>query len=214
MTSANLRIHQLPLGQMDNYVYIVADAASGKAVVIDPGFEAGAILAAAGKHNYELTAIWLTHGHGDHTAAVGDILAQRPVPLILPRQMPDKWRPTAAQITEIDDGDTLRVGDIPFQVIYTPGHSPDGTCFLHGNHLLAGDTLFIDGCGRCDLPDSDVNAMYESIHGRLMNLPDETIIYPGHNYGPKPSDTLENQKRTNRFMVAASKEAFVRERMG
>jgi glyoxylase-like metal-dependent hydrolase (beta-lactamase superfamily II) len=79
---------------------------------------------------------------------------------------------------------------------------------------LAGDTLFIDGCGRCDLPDSDVNAMYESIHGRLMNLPDETIIYPGHNYGPKPSDTLENQKRTNRFMVAGSKEAFVRERMG
>jgi glyoxylase-like metal-dependent hydrolase (beta-lactamase superfamily II) len=114
----------------------------------------------------------------------------------------------------LNDGDQLELGALHFNVLHTPGHSPGGQCFLCENHLIAGDTLFIDGCGRCDLTGSDVEAMYHSIHGKLMALPDDTIIYPGHNYGPTPTDTLGNQKRTNRFLRATGKDDFIRERMG
>ncbi len=208
-------LKQLPLGPMDNFVYLVGDPATHTAAAIDPAWDAAAMVDAARAAGYAITAIWLTHGHYDHTNAVADLLAAvGDVPVYLSRQMPAKWRPAAAILVELDDGDTVSVGDVRFTALHTPGHSPDGLCFLHDNILIAGDTLFIDGCGRCDLPDSDVDAMYESIHGRLMRLPDETVIYPGHDYGPKPFDTLGNQKRTNRFMLASTREAFIHERMG
>ena len=207
-------LKQLPLGSYDNFVYLVGDPTTREAAAIDPAWDADAILDAARQTGYVITAIWLTHGHFDHTNAVADLLATLgDLPVYLSRQMPAKWRPAAANIVELDDGDTVSVGNVAFTVLHTPGHSPDGLCFLHDDILIAGDTLFIDGCGRCDLPDSDVNAMYESIHGRLMALPDETVIYPGHDYGPTPFDTLANQKRTNRFMRASTREAFIRERM-
>ena len=108
----------------------------------------------------------------------------------------------------------MELGELTFDVFHTPGHSPGGVCFKYGDDMIVGDTLFVDGCGRCDLPQSDVNAMYDSIHGVLMKLPDSTVIYPGHNYGPTPTDTIGNQKKTNRFMLAATREAFIKERMG
>ena len=213
-TSDNLTIHQLPLGNFDNFVYILADTSAKQAVVIDPAWDATAIETTLSEHGYTLQAIWLTHGHSDHTSAVADVLAKHDVPLFLNRTMPQPWRPPAASTIEFADGDTLTVGGIAFTVLHTPGHSPDGSCFLHRDQLIAGDTLFIDGCGRCDLPDSDVHAMYHSIHRRLMKLADNTVIYPGHNYGPSASDTLGNQKQTNRFMLVRTEKAFIRERLG
>lgn len=212
-------IHQLQLGRHDNFVYVLADANTGDAVVIDPAWDVPAIEALLTEKGYRLAAVWLTHGHADHTNGVSALLAGKSVPIYLSRHMPSGWRPCAESgpeltIIEFDDNETLYVGEQAFSVLHTPGHSPDGSCFLHGNQLIAGDTLFIDGCGRCDLPDSDVNAMFDSIHNRLMLLPDETVIYPGHDYGEQPVDTLANQKQTNRFMRAANRAAFVQERMG
>jgi len=105
----------------------------------------------------------------------------------------EQYRPEIAELQETADGTILTVGTLDFQCIYTPGHSPGGQCFLHGNHLIAGDTVFIDGCGRCDLPGSDPKAMYHSMHHKVMTLP---------------------QKQSNRFMLADSEEAFIRVRMG
>ena len=87
-------------------------------------------------------------------------------------------------------------------------------CFLYDGQLIAGDTLFIDGCGRCDLPGGDAKVMYNSLYNILLKLPDETIIYPGHNYGPVPSDTLRHQKQTNPYLQAGSLSEFLGERMG
>ncbi len=211
--SSNLRIHQLQLGPMDNFVYLLADTETGEVVAIDPAWDAGEVLEAIDRNGYTLTAIWLTHGHDDHTNIVPELVRKRPAPVYLSRLMPAAWRPDVEPIFEFDDGDRLSVGSIDFQVLHTPGHSPDGSCFYHPGHLIAGDTVFIDGCGRCDLADSDVDAMYASLQ-RVMALPDETVVYPGHDYGSTKTDTIGGQKRTNRFMLAGSHEAFVRERMG
>ena len=211
---AQIMIHQLEVGRHENFSYVLADPASNRAVVVDPSWDVAKILAVLGKEGYVLEAIWLTHGHQDHTNGIEELTAAHPAPIFISRQMPDKWRPRFPDVREFDDGDQLYVGNLAFTALHTPGHSPDGTCFLHRNHLIAGDTLFIDGCGRCDLPDSDVDAMYESLHHRIMALPDNTIIYPGHDYGTLTFDSLANQKKSNRFLAAPDKESFIAERMG
>jgi len=214
MTVSNLHIEQLPLGPADNFIYLLGDKTTQKMVVIDPAWDVPAICDKAEELGYTITAIWLTHGHGDHIEGVPDLLARHNVPVYISLHESTQYRPKIDEINEIDDGTELTVGTLTFKCLHTPGHSPGGQCFLYENHLIAGDTVFIDGCGRCDLPGSDPQAMYRSIHQRVMTLPDDTILYPGHNYGPTPTDTLGNQKKTNRFMLAESEEAFVRVRMG
>jgi hydroxyacylglutathione hydrolase len=213
-TTSHLSLHQLQLGDYDNFVYILADPETKDAVVIDPAWDVPAILALLAEQGLTVRAVWLTHGHADHTEGVPALVQATGVPVYIAQTMPEKWRPEGVTLVEFDDGDMLSVGAISFEVLSTPGHSPDGSCFLHRNHLIAGDTLFIDGCGRCDLPDSDVDAMYHSLHTRLAALPGNTIIYPGHDYGPLTYDTLANQKRTNRFLRATAHADFVRARMG
>lgn len=213
-SSTSPLIQQVGIGPADNFIYFVGDPNSKQMAVVDPAWDSERIRQIVTDAGYTLAAIWLTHGHHDHTNAVADLLTSDPVPVYISKHEAEQFRPQVEGIIELEDGDSLTVGECMFQVIHTPGHSPGCQCFLNGNQLIAGDTVFIDGCGRCDLTGSDVDAMYHSIHGRIMSLPDDTIIYPGHDYGPKPSDTLGNQKQTNRFMLATSKEAFIRERMG
>ncbi len=212
--NGSLYVKQMQLGHMDNFVYILGDTGSNDAVVVDPAWNVGEILAQLEAHDAELKAIWLTHGHYDHTEGVAELVQVTGVPVYISRLMPDEWRPEGPELIEFDDGDTLMVGALDFRVMATPGHSPDGASFLHRNHLIAGDTLFINGCGRCDLPASDVEAMYDSLHNKLMALPDNTIVYPGHNYGPLATDTLGQQKETNPFLNVDSKKQFLQRRMG
>lgn len=213
-STSTLLVHQMSLGPADNFIYLVGDTKTKEMVSIDPAWDAPFILAEAERLGYTITAVWLTHGHGDHTNGLADLLESCPVPVYISRHEAAQFRPNVEGMSDLDDGDTVIVGSIELQVIHTPGHSPGGLCFLYQDQILVGDTLFIDGCGRCDLPDSDVEAMYNSIHNKLMMLPDETRIYVGHDYGPKPVDTIGNQKQTNRFMLATTKEAFIKERMG
>jgi glyoxylase-like metal-dependent hydrolase (beta-lactamase superfamily II) len=210
----NLYVKQMQLGHMDNFVYLLGDTGSNAAVVVDPAWDVDEILSQLEAHGAELQAIWLTHGHYDHTVGVADLVKKTGVPVYISRRMPEAWRPENVTLIEFDDGDILTVGNVEFTVIATPGHSPDGSCFLHRNHLIAGDTLFINGCGRCDLPDSDVEAMYESLHEKLMPLPDNTVVYPGHDYGTLTIDTLGNQRQSNPYLNVESKQQFLHRRMG
>ncbi len=212
--TSNLLVHQVEVGSAENFIYWIGDKSTKEMAIVDPAWDVPFIRAEAQRLGYTITAIWLTHEHGDHTNGVAELLESHPVPVYLSCNVAAAMRPKVDGLVELNDGDALTLGSLVFNVIHTPGHSAGGQCFRHGNQLIAGDSLFIDGCGRCDLPGSDVEAMYDSIHHKLMTLPDDTIIYPGHNYGPKPSDTLANQKQTNRFMRAATKEAFIKERMG
>ncbi|MFT5193521.1 MAG: hydroxyacylglutathione hydrolase [Cellvibrionaceae bacterium] len=208
----SLKVHQLLVGSYANFVYVLVDEATKDAVIIDPAWDVPALLNIITENSYNLKAIWLTHAHGDHVEGIPAVLAAHPdLPVWLSPNEHEKYRP-AMPLHDI--GDTLQLGNLTIDVIHSPGHSPGGVCFKYGDDMIAGDSLFIDGCGRCDLVGSDPNAMFNSIHTKLMTLPDSTIIYPGHNYGPAASDTLGNQKKTNRFMLATTSEAFIKERMG
>lgn len=206
-------VHQVQVGPADNFLYWVGDPETKEMVVIDPAWDVPFILGEVERLGYTLTAVWLTHGHGDHVNGLAGVLEAHDVPVYMSPNEDEKLRPDVALI-DSHDGDVLKVGNVEFQVIHTPGHSPGGQCFYHAPHLIAGDTLFIDGCGRCDLPGSDPEAMYDSIHNKLMQLPDETIVYVGHDYGPTPTDTIGGQRKTNKYMLAADEAEFVRIRMG
>ena len=210
---SKLLVHQMAIGPADNFIYFWGDAESKEVAIVDPAWDVPFILSEAERLGLTITMILLTHGHGDHVNGVADMLASHDIPVYLSADEHEKYRPKV-DLIDMHDGDQLTIGNVTFDVLSTPGHSPGGVCFRYENHMIVGDTLFIDGCGRCDLVGSDVNAMYDSIHGRLMTQADDTIIYVGHNYGPTATDTIGNQKKTNRFMLAASREAFVKERLG
>lgn len=210
-----LQIHQYKLGNYANFVYILADSATGEAAVVDPAWDVPFLLAECERLGYTLTKIILTHGHMDHIEGVPAMLEAHPeLPVYLSvHETNPRYRPDVPRLLDIADGDEVAVGQVRLRAIHTPGHSPGCTSFLHGRDLIAGDTLFIDGCGRCDLPGSDVNAQYYSLHHTLWALPDDTVIYPGHDYGPTPTAVLGEQKQSNPYLLARDKTAFVHLRM-
>lgn len=213
-----LHIHQYELGDYANFVYLLADGETGDTAVVDPAWDVPFLLAEIERLGYTLTKIILTHGHKDHIIGVPDVLKAHPdLPVYLsPHETNPNFRPDvpAGQLLDLADGDEVAIGNVTVRAIHTPGHSPGCTCLAHGRELIAGDTLFIDGCGRCDLPGSDVEAQYHSLHTTLWSLPDDTRIYPGHNYGPTPTATLGQQKQSNPYLLTRDKERFIRLRMG
>jgi glyoxylase-like metal-dependent hydrolase (beta-lactamase superfamily II) len=188
----------------DNFSYIIADEATHEAAVVDVSFNAQEIQRVLKSEGYTLKYIISTHGHSDHTAGnyelkssmSGDIVAH------------GASRVRADQ--KVEDNDILNVGEVKIEVIYTPGHTSDGICLLvEGKKLLTGDTLFVGECGRTDLPGGDSRKLYDSLFGRLLKLGDEVEVYPGHDYGIKPSSTVGEERRTNYVLEPRSAEEFV-----
>ena len=207
-------LDQFPIGPMQNFCYFIGDADSRQVAVVDPAWDADAILARARDHGYTLTAVLLTHGHYDHCNAVRDLLAQVPVPVYLSRNEAGFYQPDCETVQETTDGQEILIGRLAVRCIHTPGHTPGGQCFLAGNILLTGDTLFVNGCGRCDLPGGNARTMYHTLYEVLLKLPDETEIYPGHAYGGKNHATLGEQKKTNPYLSCRDQQEFLKERMG
>ena len=114
-----------------------------------------------------------------------------------------------SDLVRVDSGDTLKIGDIEVEFLHTPGHTPGSQCFRIKNTLVSGDTLFIDGCGRVDLPGSDADAMYHSLQ-RLKSLPDDTLLLPGHNYSPVPNATMAASKSQNPYLAVKDIESWRR----
>jgi len=196
--------------QMVNFVYLVGDRATGEAVVIDPAYDIKGILDVLATDDMRLTGALATHYHADHVggdlmgyriSGVRELLALAPVPVHLQSdESPWVQRTTGLSPTDLvehSSGDTVMVGDIPIELIHTPGHTPGSQCFLVDGRLVAGDTLFLEGCGRTDFPGSDPLAMYESIHTRLARVPDDAILFPGHLYSADPSASMGDTRRWN-----------------
>lgn len=205
-------IHTLTLGTMDNFIHIITDKASGKAMVVDPAWDAKAIMDYCEKHQLTLIGILLTHSHADHISAVDDLLEQIPMPVYLSRE---EFRLGLIRLKTpqfIANGDTLALGESLINVIATPGHTIGSLCFYLDKQLIAGDTLFIDGCGRCNFFESDVEKMWDSLQ-RLKHLPDDVVLYCGHDYGQKKTDTLGQQKQTNPYLLIDNKAFFIHFRM-
>jgi glyoxylase-like metal-dependent hydrolase (beta-lactamase superfamily II) len=186
-------IRQLAIGYMDNLSYLIGCENTRQALVIDPGPDADRFVAEAEKENLEIVTIVNTHGHGDHTAGNAALKERTGAPIIIHELDGDRY-PKADVF--LSDEKTLQLGDISFDVIHTPGHTRGGICLHARGNLFTGDTLFVGDSGRTDLAGGDRPTLAKSIR-RLMELPDETVVWPGHDYGPTPSSTLGWEKRNN-----------------
>ena len=186
-------IKQLKTGYMDNFSYIVGCGKTRLAIAIDPGAEAERLMCAADKENLKIVNIVNTHGHGDHTAGNAALKTLTGAKVIIHELDADRY--LAADIL-LKNETTLQVGEITFEVIHTPGHTPGGICLYAQGNLFTGDTLFVGDSGRTDLPGGHRPTLAKSIR-RLMKLSDDTVIWPGHNYGPTTSSTIHWEKRKN-----------------
>jgi glyoxylase-like metal-dependent hydrolase (beta-lactamase superfamily II) len=209
--------------QMVNFVYLIGDRETGEAVVVDPAYAPGELLDVLEADGMRLVGALATHYHADHVggslfghdiAGVTDLLERTSVPIHVQRAE-SPWVVRAAGVSkdslvEHDADDVLEVGEIRIRLLHTPGHTPGSQCFLVDGRLVAGDTLFLNGCGRTDLPGSDPAAMYDSLLNRLARLPDDTVIYPGHLYSEDPSASLGETKRWNPVLAPRSAEEWLR----
>ena len=186
-------IKQLEIGYMDNFCYIVGCEKTRKALVIDPGADVEKIVSVAKEENLNIVTIVNTHAHGDHTAGNSRLKSLTGAKIVI-HALDAAGYPEADVMLE--DEQNLQMGEINFDVIHTPGHTPGGICLYADGNLFTGDTLFVGDSGRTDLPGGDRPTLGKSIR-RLMKLPDNTIIWPGHNYGPTPSSTVHWEKRNN-----------------
>lgn len=206
-------VRQFLVSQMMVFAYLVGDPQTGEAVVIDPAADADRILAEADSQGLRITRIINTHGHVDHIMGNADmkektgapiLIHEDDAPLIL-RQSPEMFRmfggrPSPPADETLRDGQVLRVGTLSINVLHTPGHSPGGICLQIPGAVFTGDTLFVGGVGRTDLPGGSWSVLLRSIQERLFSLPADTIVYPGHHYGPTPTSTIGRERDTNPFL--------------
>jgi glyoxylase-like metal-dependent hydrolase (beta-lactamase superfamily II) len=207
--------------EMLNLIYLIGDRETGEAVAVDPAYAPAEVIDLLAADGMRLAGVLATHYHADHVggdlfgheiAGISELLEKTDVPIhVNALEVPWLEATTGvgrSSLVTHGDGESLRVGEISISLLHTPGHTPGSQCFLVQGRLVAGDTLFLRGCGRTDLPGSDPAAMYESLM-RLARLPDETIVFPGHLYSPEGSAPLAETRRTNPVLAPRSAERWL-----
>ena len=197
--------------QMVNFVYLIGDRTTGEALVVDPAYDVAGLLDIAAADDMRVTGALVTHYHPDHVggdmmgysiAGVEDLLAAAPVPI----HVQADEAPWVRRVTRVGDGDlvqhasgdVVQVGGVRVELIHTPGHTPGSQCFfVDGRYLVSGDTLFLEGCGRTDLPGGDAALLYESLTQKLARVPDDAVLFPGHLYSAEPSATMGETREWN-----------------
>lgn len=207
------RIHALALGPMANFVYVVEDVATRRAAVVDPAWDVPAILDFAAGQDLRISDILLTHSHHDHINGVTALLDKTDAQMHLTRREAEFWGQHLDLPTLHHGGDRLCLGRAEIRVLHTPGHTPGSACYHVGDDVLTGDTLFVYGCGRCDLRGGDPEQMFDTLQRLARELPSGTRVHPGHDYSDTPQSTLEAEKTGNPFLHFRLKEEFVRYRM-
>jgi glyoxylase-like metal-dependent hydrolase (beta-lactamase superfamily II) len=208
-----LYLRQAQIGPMANFVYLIGDPETRKAAAVDPAWDVGALLKFAQGEGYEIDRILITHYHQDHLGGhmmgqnvqgAADLLNLIKAKVYVNKHEAEGVKRVAglsdSDLVTVDAGDVFKVGNIEIKFLHTPGHTPGSQCFLVEGNLVSGDTLFVNSCGRVDLPGSDPEAMYYSLNHTLRNLEDSTVVYPGHAYSPESSTTIGEQKRHNMYM--------------
>ena len=195
---------QIPVGQMANFSYIIADDESGDAAIIDPSWDLEKIFHALKKNGWRAKYIINTHTHFDH------VLGNDQVAVVTGAKIVQYNSSQLIKQVAVSDGDVIEIGSVKLHVLYTPGHSKDSMCLVLDDQLIfTGDTLFVGNCGRIDLPGSDPAEMYHSLFDRLAKLDEKLVVYPGHNYGSAPTSTIGHEKNTNYVLQPRSKQEFL-----
>lgn len=196
--------------QMVNFVYLIGDRQTKEVLLVDPAYAVQELIDIASQDGMRIQGVLATHYHPDHVGGdmmgfslqgVKELLAKVPCKVHVQRaEVPWVKRVTGCSDSDLavhDSGDIVQVGHIPVQLIHTPGHTPGSQCFLVQNRLVAGDTLFLQGCGRTDLPGGDPRQLYLSLTQKLSKVPDDAVLYPGHLYDPRPNASLGETRRSN-----------------
>lgn len=185
-----------------NLGYLIADDVTRRAVVIDPSYDPAAIAAFSSDNDYEVVYAFNTHDHHDHTNGNDAFEAATGVRAL---KFGDLDEATSQAVA---DGAVFPLGDLEIKIIHTPGHTPDSICLLVDGALFTGDTLFVGKVGGTDLEDG-ARAEYVSLRERILTLPGNTRIYPGHDVGATPESTIQQERETNPFLLRASVESFI-----
>lgn len=217
MAEPNIYFKQIETGPMQNFAYVIGDPVTREALVIDAAWDIPALVNVAEQDGYTISKALVTHYHqdhlggefsGQHIQGAAELLEQVKAKVYIHKAEAEFLNKIAglsdSDLVKVEGGDTTQVGSLEVKFIHTPGHTPGSQCFLIGNSLVAGDTLFINSCGRIDLPGSNPEDMYHSLR-TLSQLADDTVLFPGHNYSGQPSDTLGNQKKRNTYLHLTSK---------
>jgi len=203
--------------QMANFMYLLGDPETRQALVVDPAWDVDSLLQVARADNYQVVGALITHYHPDHVGGdlwgvqvegVVKLLEDVAVPLYVNKNEAAGLKKVTgvadSDLKKVDDGDDLQLGELQIRFLHTPGHTPGSQCFLVGDRLVAGDTLFVQGCGRVDLPGGDADQMYYTLTQKLAKLPRETVLYPGHHYGPTETSTIGEELASNFYLRVQS----------
>jgi glyoxylase-like metal-dependent hydrolase (beta-lactamase superfamily II) len=207
---------------MRNHVYVIGDAGAAEAVLVDPAYDVGALVTWLQARGLRLVGVLATHYHADHVGGeifgehiegLADLLELADVPVHVQKdELAWVAEMTGAPVSSLvghHDDDVVQVGSVPVRLLHTPGHTPGSQCFIVGDNLVSGDTLFLEGCGRTDLPGADPGDMYTSLQ-RLASLPGRLTLWPGHHYSPAASAPLDGVKRTNPVLARLDRDHWLR----
>ena len=196
-----MRVRQIPVGTMANFVYVVMDERSREALVVDSGWETKPIEAAVKELGARVKFAVATHEHFDHVTTLRDLAASLEAKVVAHESSPLDCD------VRVGDGDDLRLGERSVRVLHTPGHTEDSICLYDGREVFTGDTLFVGTIGKFD--EERAEAMYRSLHEVILRLPPQTVMYPGHDYGEVPSRTLREEGESNPFLLTRDLRSFL-----
>jgi len=210
----NYSVHSMELGPMENFVYLIHDHSSNTAAIVDPAWEVDKMLDFADSKDIKITDVLLTHSHHDHINGLQQTLEHSDAKVHLLKPEAKFWGASLSKPVLHHGSDQIQVGESLINVLHTPGHTPGSACYHVGNDLIAGDTLFVFGCGRCDMAGGDPEQMFQTLCKMKTELPASTVLHPGHNYAPhSPTSTMEAQCQGNPFLHFDKSDDFVEYRM-
>jgi glyoxylase-like metal-dependent hydrolase (beta-lactamase superfamily II) len=212
-----------PATSMANFVYAIGDTETRECLLVDPAWDIDGLLRRLDADDMKLAGALVTHYHQDHVGGqvfgldiegLATLMARRPVPVHVQAAEAEGVRAvtgiSTSDLAPHHGGDVVHVGRVPIKLVHTPGHTPGSQCFLVDGRLVSGDTLFVQGCGRVDLPGGNPEEMFRTLTQRLAVLPDDTRLYPGHDYADRPESTLADERRDNVYMRMTSLDQWLR----
>jgi glyoxylase-like metal-dependent hydrolase (beta-lactamase superfamily II) len=207
--------------QMVNFVYLIGDTQTRECIIVDPAYAVHEIAEIVEADDMNLVGALGTHYHPDHVGGkmmgwniegISSLLERNEVPIHIQKSEMEWVTKTtgvsSSHLTAHEGGDVVQVGEIAITLLHTPGHTPGSQCFLVDGKLVSGDTLFLEGCGRTDLPGSNPEDMYDSLN-MLATLPNDTIVYPGHRYSDPAFLAMGQVRETNYVFKPTSKEGWL-----